>query len=466
MPLFPSSGSTSRPRCIDFSAHARIHGVGGSSRSPRLRPENIVHHTMSTSSASAPSASSKITHMSKSFPLAGRCVLSALILGSVSGCGILTGDVEVPAPAASAAAASQAAPASSSHAMAPTGIAAPATPPAMAHARWVPVTWADLPGWNDDRTLALWPALRRSCERPAPAWMRVCADARGNPPVDDAAARAWLQQRLAPFSIESTDGKVDGLATGYFEPEIDASRRAQGPFHVPLYTAPPQLATQKPYWTRYQVDTLSAAKAQLRGRELAFVADPLDALILQIQGSGRLRLVEPDGTRRLVRAAFAGHNEQPYKSVGRWLVEQGQMSAEQASWPAIKAWVRANPKRLNEMMWSNPRVVFFREEPVTDPAIGPRGAQGVPLTPGRSIAVDTASVPFGTPVWLDTTEPLSSTPLRRIAIAQDTGSAIVGAVRADYFWGWGEQAEQQAGRMKQPLRMWALWPSDAEAGKP
>ena len=110
------------------------------------------------------------------------------------------------------------------------------------------------------------------------------------------------------------------------------------------------------------------------------------------------------------------------------------------------------------MLWANPRLVFFREEPLPDPAVGPRGAQGVPLTPGRSIAVDPSSVPYGTPVWLASTEPLADTPLRRLVMAQDTGSAITGAVRADYFWGWGETAEQQAGRMKQKLRMWVLWP--------
>jgi membrane-bound lytic murein transglycosylase A len=111
------------------------------------------------------------------------------------------------------------------------------------------------------------------------------------------------------------------------------------------------------------------------------------------------------------------------------------------------------------MLRSNPRVVFFREEPLPDPGVGPKGAQGVPLSPGRSIAVDPQSVPYGTPVWLDTTEPLATRPLRRLVVAQDTGSAIVGAVRADYFWGWGDDAEAAAGRMKQPLRMWVLWPA-------
>ena len=328
-------------------------------------------------------------------------------------------------------------------------------------ARWVPVRWNDLPGWDNDRSAELWPALLRGCGKPAPGWANVCAQARNavTPAFSDEAARAWLQQRLQPYRIESvSDGAVDGLITGYFEPLVEASRTPRGAFRVPLYMPPADLATRKPYWTRQQIDTSTAAQASLRGRALAYVADPLDALILQIQGSGRLTLVEPDGSRKLVRVAFAAHNDHPYKSVGRWLIEQGELRPEQTSWPAIKAWARANPKRLNEMLWSNARVVFFREEPLPDPQLGPKGGQAVALTPGRSIAVDTSSIPYGTPVWLDTTEPLSNTPLRRVVMAQDTGTAIIGAVRADYFWGWGDEAEMQAGRMKQPLRLWALWP--------
>jgi membrane-bound lytic murein transglycosylase A len=327
-------------------------------------------------------------------------------------------------------------------------------------ARWVPVRWNDLPGWDSDRSAELWPALLRGCDKPAPGWAGVCAQARAavTPAFSDEAARAWLQQRLQPYRVETSDGLTDGLITGYFEPLVDASRTPRGAFRVPLYMPPADLATRKPYWTRQQLDTSALAQVSLRGRALAYVADPLDALILQIQGSGRLNVTEPDGRRRLMRVAFAAHNDHPYKSVGRWLVEQGELRAEQASWPAIKAWARANPKRLNEMLWSNARVVFFREEPLPDPQLGPKGGQAVALTPGRSIAVDTTSIPYGTPVWLDTTEPLTNTPLRRVVMAQDTGTAIVGAVRADYFWGWGDEAEAQAGRMKQPLRLWALWP--------
>jgi membrane-bound lytic murein transglycosylase A len=178
-----------------------------------------------------------------------------------------------------------------------------------------------------------------------------------------------------------------------------------------------------------------------------------------------------------VRVAYAAHNDHPYRSVGRWLIEQGELRADGASWPAIRDWgQRASPQRLNEMLWSNPRVVFFREEALPYEVSGqagpggpsgqsaqggpsgPRGGQGVPLTAGRSVAVDVTAVPYGTPLWIDTTEPLSATPLRRVVMAQDTGGAITGAVRIDYFWGTGEAAEQQAGRMKQPVRVWALWP--------
>ena len=329
-----------------------------------------------------------------------------------------------------------------------------------ARARWVPVEWAELPGWDADRSRELWPALLRGCERPAPGWAGLCAQARSasTATLDDAATRAWLQQRLKPYRVEALDGSPDGLITGYVEATLRASRTDRGAFRVPLYGPPADLATRKPYWTRQQLETVPAAKAALRGRALAFVQYPLDALYLQVQGSGRVRMAEPDGSSRWVRFAFAGQNDQPYKSVANWLIGQGEMTAAQASWPAIREWAKAHPKRVNEMLWSNPRYVFFREEPLADPLLGPKGGQGVALTPGRSVAVDPQSVPYGTPVWLAASEPMTNTPLRRVVMAQDTGSAITGAVRVDYFWGWGEDAEAQAGRMKQPLRMWALWP--------
>ena len=404
----------------------------------------MVHQTISNSSTMAPKASSKITHMLTVFRCAAS-VLCVAILGSLVAC-----SSPPPLPPA--------APENKPVVAEPTPALGAAV--VRGHSRWVPVRWAELPGWEADRSAEFWPALLRGCERPAPGWDSVCAQARAAamPAFSDEAARAWLQLRLLPYRVESLEGAPEGLITGYFEPLVEATRTPRGAFRVALFGPPADLAARKPYWTRQQLDTLPAAQPGLRGRALAYVADPLDALILQIQGSGRLNLLDNDGSRKLVRVAFAGHNDQPYKSVGKWLIEQGELRAEQASWPGIKNWARQNPKRLNEMLWSNARFVFFREEPLPDPQLGPRGAQAVALTPGRSIAVDPRNIPYGTPVWLDTTEPLSNTPLRRAVMAQDTGSAIVGAVRADYFWGWGDVAEAQAGRMKQPLRLWVLWP--------
>jgi membrane-bound lytic murein transglycosylase A len=246
------------------------------------------------------------------------------------------------------------------------------------------------------------------------------------------------------------------LLTGYYEPELDASRWPSANFTVPLYQPPPGLVGKKPWFTRQEIDSLPQAQAALKGREIAYLADPVDALVLQIQGSGRIRFTQPDGSKTWVRLAYAGSNEQPYKSVGRWLIDQGAL--KDASWPAIKAWTLQNPRRVQEMLWSNPRTVFFREEALAeaDAQTGPRGAQGVPLTPGRSIAVDPASIPYGTPVWLASGGPVAN--LNKLVLAQDTGSAITGAVRADYFAGWGAQAGDLAGRLKQPLKLWVLWP--------
>ncbi len=397
-------------------------------------------------------------------PCDARALLAA-ILGVLAACSStpLPPEVAVTATPPVRASASQTPPAARSGLPEAAPAAAPLPPPiTRPRARWVPVRWGDLPGWESDRSAEVWTAFERSCERPQPGWNAVCASARLDAPGgDDRAVRDWLEARLQPYRVESLDGVGEGLITGYFEPLVEASRIPRDGFRIPIYAPPGDLGSRRPYWTRQEIDSSSAAQAALRGRELAYVADPLDALILQIQGSGRLRVRETDGRHQLIRVAYAGHNDQPYRSVGRWLVERGELKLEQASWPAIRQWAARHPQRINELLWSNPRFVFFREEPLPDPAVGPKGAQAVPLTPGRSIAVDPQSIPYGTIAWLDTTEPLSSRPLRRAVVAQDTGSAIVGAVRADYFWGWGAEAEAQAGRMKQPLRMWVLWPKGA-----
>ncbi len=381
-------------------------------------------------------------------------MVSASILGTLAACSTYVAHEAAPVESRTPGTAAPAAPAAQPLPPLPRLAGEPDHP----HARWVPARYAELPGWAGDRTRELWPALRQGCSVPARAWIALCGEALRYTPRDDADARRWLEQRLEVFRLESAEGDATGLATGYFEPLVEARRKPGGAFRTPLWGPPAGFVAHKPSFTRQELDQLPEAQASVRGREIAWIADPLDALVLQVQGSGRLHIVEPDGSDRVVRLAFAGHNEQPYRSVGRWLIEQGELKQTEASWPTIKEWARRNPQRLAELLYSNPRMVWFREEPLPDAQVGPRGAQGAPLTPGRSIAVDPAAVPYGSAVWLDTTEPLSARALQRAVMAQDTGSAIVGPVRADYFWGWGDDAEAQAGRMKQPLRMWVLWP--------
>jgi membrane-bound lytic murein transglycosylase A len=326
-----------------------------------------------------------------------------------------------------------------------------------AKSRWVPVTWSELPGFEDDALFEAWNAWIKSCERPGPHFASLCSEVRRLSIASPAEQRAWMQARLQPYRIESLQGAPEGQLTSYYEPVLKASRQRSAAYGVPLYRAPATLGSRKPWFSRQEIDTLPQARAALTGREIAWVADPIDALMLHIQGSGRLMVSEADGSQRTVRVAFAGSNDQPYRSVNQWLLGQGVTKIN--PWPdATKAWVAENPQRVQELLWSNPRYIFFREEALSDfeAAFGPKGAQGVALTPGRSIAVDPGSIPYGTPVWLASSG--SAAKLQKLVLAQDTGSAIVGGVRADYFAGTGAQAGQLASRVNQPLRLWGLWP--------
>jgi membrane-bound lytic murein transglycosylase A len=344
---------------------------------------------------------------------------------------------------------------------APAPLAAPAPAPAGAwqpsKSRWVPVPWSDLPGFDKDNLFEAWNAWIKSCERPGPTFAPLCADVRRLSIGSADEQRAWMIERLQPLRVESLSGVADGQLTSYFEPIFRASRQQSAAFNVPLYQAPATLRRGQPWFSRQDIDTLPEAQAALQGLEIAWLEDPIDALLLHIQGSGRLRLIEADGLQRTVRVAFAGSNEQPYRSVNAWLQEQGVSKLN--PWPdATKAWAAQNPQRVQQLLWSNPRYIFFKEEPLSaiDSSTGPRGAQGVPLTAGRSIAVDPGSIPYGTPVWLSTPGP--SVQLQKLVMAQDTGSAIVGAVRADYFAGTGPEAGALASKVNQPLRLWVLWP--------
>ena len=322
--------------------------------------------------------------------------------------------------------------------------------------RWVAVGWEELPGFSNDALHEAWNAWVRSCERPPAAFARLCPEVRRLSIGSASEQRAWMLAHLQPYRIETTSGNQDGLLTGYYEPQLKATRQQRAGYNVPLYRAPSGLTPRQPWFTRQEIETLPEAQAALQGRTIAWLADPVDAMVLHIQGSGRLNITDPDGSVKLVRVAFAATNEQPYKSIGRWLLDQNLV--RDATWPGISAWIASNPQRVNELLWSNPRYVFFREEPLAelDAQFGPKGAQGVALTPGRSIAVDRQSIPYGTPVWMASSGPAGA--IQRLVLAQDTGSAIIGAVRADYFTGWGQEAGDVAGRLKQSLRLWALWP--------
>ena len=338
-----------------------------------------------------------------------------------------------------------------------------------------------MPGWDTDTVQEAWQAFLESCRasRFRAQWTMPCTVAQTVAADSSAAIRQYFESYFEPFKIVKRTGGTredTGLVTGYFEPLLHGSRTASARFVAPLYAPPPDLLTVDlaslspelkgkrvrgrlegnkvvPYYTRAELP----ADQLVQGNEIVWLDNSFDALMLEVQGSGRVQL--PDGST--IRLQYADQNGQPYHSVGRYLVQIGALTVEQATIPGIRAWLLAHPERLQEVLNSNPSVVFFSEAPLGDPNLGPKGAQGIALTPGRSIAVDPNWVPLGTPVFLATTLPDTSLPLRKLVIAQDTGGAISGAPRADYFCGSGPQAGDLAGKMRQQGSLWLLWPRNA-----
>ena len=339
---------------------------------------------------------------------------------------------------------------------------------------WLPARWEDLPQHNLDNPREALGAWLASCSRPQAAWRLVCNELSALKNADPEVLRIWMQSRLQPYAVtlppDSNRTAHEGVLTGYYEPIFKATRTPQGAYQHPLYRPPAVLEKNKSvvWLTRQAMESQLAhqgpAAQELAGRVIAYLDEPLDVMALQIQGSGLLDVVGSDGKAvSRIRVAFAATNNQPYASVGNWLRQTH--GVRELSWPAIRSWAKQNPSQLNPLLWSNPRVVFFREESVLPvvgsdaqlaPGPGPRGAAGIALTAGRSIAVDPQSIPYGTPVWLASSG--DSISLSRLVLAQDTGAAIRGAVRADFYVGSGFEAGEIAGRLKQPLQLWVLWP--------
>lgn len=350
-------------------------------------------------------------------------------------------------------------------------------------ARYDRVAFAALPSASDSDWLAAWPAFLQSCEALASgaAWKQPCARARTVDGRSAAAVRAFFASGFDAYRVravappEAKDGEVrdSGLVTGYYEPLLRGSRKPSQKYRVPLYRVPddliavdlstayPEVAGLRlrgrlqgkrivPYPTRAEITATNA----LKGQELLWVDDPIDAFFLQVQGSGRVQL--DDGT--MARLGYGDTNGHPYRSIGRWLVEQRELTLDQASMQGIKAWAARNPQRLKQLLDQNPSFVFFREVPLGDPATGPKGALGVPLTPHASLAVDARFIPLGAPVLLSSTDPETRTSFVRPMMAQDTGTAIRGPLRFDYFWGFGAGAGEKAGRQKHEGSAWVLTP--------
>ncbi len=344
-----------------------------------------------------------------------------------------------------------------------------------------PVRWSDLPGWKADETKEAWPAFLASCGAVGlqAQWAQVCAAGEQLHPVTSQDVRGFLERYFQPYSIVERLGRQsrdDGLVTGYFEPLLHGDRVPSVRFNTPLYSQPPDLLTVElasvypelkgkrirarldgnrvvPYYSRADLDH----DAALRGHEIVWVDDAVDAFFLEVQGSGRVQL--PSG--ETIRLHYADENGYPYRSIGRYLIDHGELKVGAATMAGIREWALSHPARVKELLDADPSVVFFSEEPLGDPSRGPMGALGVPLTAERSIAVDPGSVPLGSPVFLATTLPGSDVALQKLVFAQDTGGAIHGPIRADFFWGTGSEAAGEAGQMRQSGRMWLIWPKDA-----
>lgn len=352
------------------------------------------------------------------------------------------------------------------------------------------VRFADVPGWAGDDHAAALAAFRVGCAAAvsrkrtktaipvdAAAFRAACAAARAMPAnAGEAAAREFFETRFFPVRLTT-----DGFLTGYFEPEVAGALKPGAAYRVPLYRRPPDLVDlKKPTgalagFTHARRDAagrlsafpdraaIEAGALAGQGLELVWLADPVDAFFVHVQGSARVRL--PDG--RVLRIGYDGKNGHPYTAIGRILIDRGEIAREDMTADRLAAWLRAHPAEAGTLMAENRSFVFFR--PLDKPAKeGPVGALGVPLVAGRSLAIDPAIQPYGLPMFVSAALPIGPggalAPFRRLMMAHDTGSAIRGAGRADIFVGAGSDAGAVAGRLRHPAEVFVLLPRGAGNG--
>jgi membrane-bound lytic murein transglycosylase A len=331
-----------------------------------------------------------------------------------------------------------------------------------------PISLAQLPGWSAGDQAEALATFVRSCQTlnrmpadqalggagflaeqagQAGLWQNACNAAQDVTPGDEAAAQTFFQTNFAAYRVNGT-----ALITGYFEPEYPGSENLARGYTVPLYAKPavPALANL----TRAEIDHGALYR---KAPVTAYLQSPVDAFMLEIQGAGILRL--PDG--KILRVGFAGQNGQPYTPIGRILVQNGDLAANDVSFQSISAWLKAHPDQAQAIMEQNARYVFLKPLGGLAADEGAPGALGVPLTAGRSLAVDRAVIPLGMPVYITTTDPLTHAPLDRLTIAQDTGGGIHGLAAADLYFGSGPDAEATAGRMQQAGDLYLLLPRQA-----
>lgn len=339
-----------------------------------------------------------------------------------------------------------------------------------------PIAWSDLEHWESDSHADVWAGFLSSCKKlKQDPWREVCEMASSAGPLGDVQAKLFFESHFEVRPVYATGGASEGLITGYYEPLLMGSLEKTPEFRYPLYGVPQDLLTVAlseqypklkdmrlrgklegnkivPYYDRGQLD---ADEALLSGDELLWVSDRVDAFFLHVQGSGQVQL--PDGSTKAV--GYAAQNGHPYRSIGKVLIDMGELAREDVTLFTIKDWLESNPQRMDEVLAKNPSYIFFDLKDAT--AAGPVGSLNVPLTPRRSIAVDRNVIPLGAPVWLQTTLPdEQASPFHRLMLAQDTGGAIKGHVRADVFWGRGSEAEKMAGLMKQKGELYVLLPKE------